>query len=178
MLDRDRIFAEVFCRTTQILTRFPRLNEKVIAPSRVSGGWRRLDAYDLGGNPKWAFLPADTSGPYLPIPSRYKIAQVLNLNQDEMSEAYADYDDGRDAVMMKFGGELVVGAMAAGEHFSAQPHLTHTDIQQVAVRLARGDVLAVAGVYSPSHSEFTPVETEPGLRRGVDWMKAWEIPIL
>ena len=95
-----------------------------------------------------------------------------------MLDVHAGYEDGRDAFMLKFGGELVVGAMAVGEHFTSQPHRSHTDIQRLAVRLARGDVFAVAGVNSPDEAEFTPVETEPGLRRRVEWMQYWEIPIL
>lgn len=173
----DRVFAATFSWGSRSLKHVPWLDELIVGPNVVPEGWQRLHRSDLLGTPNWLTAPGDPRGPWLPIPSRYRLATVLAIDKAQMQAARGEYEDPRDALLLRFGGELVVGAMAPGERFVDRTDPFHVNKVSAALRAGRGEQPVVAGVYAPLEREFTPVSTQHDKFVPVGLMPA-NVPIL
>lgn len=154
----DRAFAEAFCRSSQWLKGYPRLNGLIVGADTVPQGWHHLDWKHIDGKTDWVDIPGDPNGPALPIPRMYRSIATLAVDKTQMIELRETYPKGRDALLLRFGGALVVGALHPLRRFKDHPAPIQVTEQDVSLRVSRGENSVLAGVYEPALQQFYPAQ--------------------
>lgn len=153
---KDATFAEFFSLGTRILKWLPPLNWLIVGNNNVPNGWRHITESADIFEPWTSFLGVPESTK-LPILRLYTKVGVLAVNKVEMNELHQENRGAHNAVALKFGQAVVVGALNKGVSFAE-------DVQNegwllVGTRIGRDEVRVKAGLYLPEESRFIGAES-------------------
>lgn len=151
----DAAFARVFAGASQALKLVPPLDRRIVGANTVPEGWRYARHMHANEVRKWIDFTGEPTSTQWPIPKSYRGVGVIAVHNFDIKLAESHAQRPQHAVAVRFGGAVVVGALAPEATFATNP----ADAQSALVGLGigQGDVAATGGIWDAENHTFHPV---------------------